>query len=190
VPPLYPPEQGLPGVGTDPARREALWGGPRVQSKLRLLAAALANFRFYFRPVSGKRIELWHLHVFAGHAGVFANLDERIAAGGQYGPGQSLRRLPDRGPDAKPMPATSSLFCTATGRSRHRRKRCCDSRPARWTEPETVGSSGGGPVNYVFVAMGAAIAHRSRTHIFSTSARPRSWTKAHDYFENTASDRF
>jgi glycosidase len=61
----YGTEQGLHGVGSDPAVREALWGGPGFSqsglyySDIANLAAvrrscpALRYGRFYFRPVSG-----------------------------------------------------------------------------------------------------------------------------------------
>lgn len=63
----YGTEQGLHGVGTDPAVREALWGGPGFpQNSLyyqhiaqiaaaRREAPALRYGRFYFRPVSGDK---------------------------------------------------------------------------------------------------------------------------------------
>ena len=61
----YGTEQGLHGHGSDPAVREALWGGPgfdegskfysEIQkiAKVRSQQAALRYGRFYFRPVSG-----------------------------------------------------------------------------------------------------------------------------------------
>lgn len=61
----YGTEQGLHGRGSDPAVREALWGGPgfnkgnkfyaQIQAiaKVRSQQAALRYGRFYFRPVSG-----------------------------------------------------------------------------------------------------------------------------------------
>jgi glycosidase len=61
----YGTEQGLHGVGSDPAVREALWGGPGFQTgsfyyrQISALAAvrasepALRYGRFYFRPISG-----------------------------------------------------------------------------------------------------------------------------------------
>lgn len=61
----YGTEQGLHGSGSDPAVREALWGGPGFQAgsfyyrQISRLAAvraahpALRYGRFYFRPVSG-----------------------------------------------------------------------------------------------------------------------------------------
>jgi len=61
----YGTEQGLHGSGSDPAVREALWGGPGfntngsfyqdIQSinQVRKQRAALRYGRFYFRPVSG-----------------------------------------------------------------------------------------------------------------------------------------
>ena len=61
----YGTEQGLHGAGTDPAVREALWGGPGFPSDssyylhisqiaaVRRQAPALRYGRFYFRPVSG-----------------------------------------------------------------------------------------------------------------------------------------
>jgi glycosidase len=61
----YGTEQGLHGSGTDPAVREALWGGPgfsqanpfyaEIQkiAAVRAAQAALRYGRFYFRPISG-----------------------------------------------------------------------------------------------------------------------------------------
>lgn len=61
----YGTEQGLQGHGSDPAVREALWGGPgfdltnffyrqiRQIADVRAEQAALRYGRFYFRPVSG-----------------------------------------------------------------------------------------------------------------------------------------
>jgi glycosidase len=62
----YGTEQGLHGVGSDPAVREALWGGPGFGTtgdtyyedvvaiaKIRRESPALRYGRFYFRPVSG-----------------------------------------------------------------------------------------------------------------------------------------
>jgi glycosidase len=61
----YGTEQGLHGHGSDPAVREALWGGPgfdqgskffgeiRRIAQVRAAQAALRYGRFYFRPVSG-----------------------------------------------------------------------------------------------------------------------------------------
>ncbi|MBV8357609.1 MAG: alpha-amylase [Deltaproteobacteria bacterium] len=61
----YGTEQGLHGHGTDPAVREALWGGPGFNqdskffgaikqiAQVRATQAALRYGRFYFRPVSG-----------------------------------------------------------------------------------------------------------------------------------------
>jgi glycosidase len=61
----YGTEQGLHGRGSDPAVREALWGGPgfdenspfyraiREIASVRANQAALRYGRFYFRPISG-----------------------------------------------------------------------------------------------------------------------------------------
>jgi glycosidase len=61
----YGTEQGLHGRGSDPAVREALWGGPGFQqgsfyyqqisqlAKVRAATPALRYGRFYFRPISG-----------------------------------------------------------------------------------------------------------------------------------------
>jgi glycosidase len=61
----YGTEQGLHGYGSDPAVREALWGGPGFDqsnkffgeikriAQVRATQAALRYGRFYFRPVSG-----------------------------------------------------------------------------------------------------------------------------------------
>jgi hypothetical protein len=61
----YGTEQGLHGSGTDPAVREALWGGPGFSQAnpfyaeiqkiavVRAAQAALRYGRFYFRPISG-----------------------------------------------------------------------------------------------------------------------------------------
>lgn len=61
----YGTEQGLHGVGSDPAVREALWGGPGFSQTglyysdlaqiagVRRSSPALRYGRFYFRPVSG-----------------------------------------------------------------------------------------------------------------------------------------
>jgi glycosidase len=61
----YGTEQGLHGAGSDPAVREALWGGPGFQQNsayyqqisqiaaVRRSAPALRYGRFYFRPISG-----------------------------------------------------------------------------------------------------------------------------------------
>jgi glycosidase len=61
----YGTEQGLHGHGSDPAVREALWGGPGFSqaspfyigiqkiAKVRSEQATLRYGRFYFRPVSG-----------------------------------------------------------------------------------------------------------------------------------------
>jgi len=61
----YGTEQGLHGVGSDPAVREALWGGPGFPQNspyylhisqiaaVRHATPALRYGRFYFRPVSG-----------------------------------------------------------------------------------------------------------------------------------------
>jgi len=61
----YGTEQGLHGSGSDPAVREALWGGPGFQqgnfyykqisqiAKVRASQPALRYGRFYFRPISG-----------------------------------------------------------------------------------------------------------------------------------------
>jgi glycosidase len=61
----YGTEQGLHGVGTDPAVREALWGGPGFSptslyyqhvsqiAAVRAQNPALRYGRFYFRPISG-----------------------------------------------------------------------------------------------------------------------------------------
>src|SRR5262249_1554918 len=61
----YGTEQGLHGAGSDPAVREALWGGPGFDedsfyykqisalAKLRAEEPALRYGRFYFRPISG-----------------------------------------------------------------------------------------------------------------------------------------
>ena len=63
----YGTEQGLHGAGSDPAVREALWGGPgfdpanpfyvEIQkiAAIRAGQAALRYGRFYFRPISGDR---------------------------------------------------------------------------------------------------------------------------------------
>jgi glycosidase len=67
----YGTEEGLHGIGTDPAVREALWGGPgfdttnpfyvQIQTiaAVRATQAALRYGRFYFRPISGDQ------HTFA-----------------------------------------------------------------------------------------------------------------------------
>ena len=61
----YGTEQGLHGSGSDPAVREALWGGPGFQAgssyyqqiaqlaEVRAGTPALRYGRFYFRPISG-----------------------------------------------------------------------------------------------------------------------------------------
>lgn len=61
----YGTEQGLHGHGSDPAVREALWGGPGFQTassfyqqisqiaEVRASLPALRYGRFYFRPISG-----------------------------------------------------------------------------------------------------------------------------------------
>jgi glycosidase len=61
----YGTEQGLHGAGTDPAVREALWGGPgfgttdtyyedvAAIAAIRKQSPALRYGRFYFRPISG-----------------------------------------------------------------------------------------------------------------------------------------
>lgn len=61
----YGTEQGLHGVGSDPAVREALWGGPGFSQNssyyqpisqiaaVRRASPALRYGRFYFRPISG-----------------------------------------------------------------------------------------------------------------------------------------
>jgi glycosidase len=61
----YGTEQGLHGAGSDPAVREALWGGPgfpqdnpfytaiSAMAAVRAEQAALRYGRFYFRPISG-----------------------------------------------------------------------------------------------------------------------------------------
>ncbi len=61
----YGTEQGLHGVGSDPAVREALWGGPGFDQQsafyqnisaicsMRLDSAPLRYGRFYLRPISG-----------------------------------------------------------------------------------------------------------------------------------------
>jgi glycosidase len=61
----YGTEQGLHGVGTDPAVREAMWGGPgfgqvntyyedvAAIAAIRKQSPALRYGRFYFRPISG-----------------------------------------------------------------------------------------------------------------------------------------
>lgn len=61
----YGTEQGLHGSGSDPAVREALWGGPGFAqdssyyqdigqiAKVRAAQSALRYGRFYFRPISG-----------------------------------------------------------------------------------------------------------------------------------------
>lgn len=61
----YGTEQGLHGVGSDPAVREAIWGGPGFPAdglfykpisqiaKVRASHPALRYGRFYFRPISG-----------------------------------------------------------------------------------------------------------------------------------------
>jgi glycosidase len=61
----YGTEQGLHGQGSDPAVREALWGGPGFQTEslyykqisriasVRASEPALRYGRFYFRPISG-----------------------------------------------------------------------------------------------------------------------------------------
>lgn len=61
----YGTEQGLHGSGSDPAVREALWGGPGFSpesfyyeqigslAKVRASVPALRYGRFYFRPISG-----------------------------------------------------------------------------------------------------------------------------------------
>jgi glycosidase len=61
----YGTEQGLHGVGSDPAVREALWGGPGFSqnasyyqhiaqiAEIRRESPALRYGRFYFRPISG-----------------------------------------------------------------------------------------------------------------------------------------
>ena len=63
----YGTEQGLHGAGSDPAVREALWGGPGFDQNsafyqhvaqiaaVRRQSPALRYGRFYFRPVSGDR---------------------------------------------------------------------------------------------------------------------------------------
>jgi glycosidase len=63
----YGTEQGLHGVGTDPAVREALWGGPGFPQSsvyyqhisqiaaVRRQCPALRYGRFYFRPISGNQ---------------------------------------------------------------------------------------------------------------------------------------
>jgi glycosidase len=63
----YGTEQGLHGVGSDPAVREALWGGPGFSQNslyyrhisqiaaVRRASPALRYGRFYFRPISGDK---------------------------------------------------------------------------------------------------------------------------------------
>jgi glycosidase len=63
----YGTEQGLHGVGSDPAVREALWGGPGFSQNsayyqhisqiatVRRETPALRYGRFYFRPISGDK---------------------------------------------------------------------------------------------------------------------------------------
>jgi glycosidase len=63
----YGTEQGLHGIGSDPAVREALWGGPGFEQNstyyqhisqiavVRRDSPALRYGRFYFRPISGDK---------------------------------------------------------------------------------------------------------------------------------------
>jgi glycosidase len=65
----YGTEQGLHGVGTDPAVREALWGGPGFNTSsvqyqqiaqiaaVRRSVPALRYGRFYFRQISGDQVQ-------------------------------------------------------------------------------------------------------------------------------------
>ena len=77
----YGTEQGLHGVGSDPAVREALWGGPGFAQNspyyqhisqiaaTRRASPALRYGRFYFRPISG---DLQHFGVSTFLNGVLA----------------------------------------------------------------------------------------------------------------------
>ena len=98
----YGTEQGLHGHGSDPAVREALWGGPGFDQanpfyaaiaavgRVRAERAALRYGRFYFRPVSGDG-RSFGTSPFAGGVLAFSRIlnDEEVtvvantAAGGQ-----------------------------------------------------------------------------------------------------------
>jgi len=77
----YGTEQGLHGAGSDPAVREALWGGPGFAQNtlyyqqiskiaaVRRASPALRYGRFYFRPISGD----------GGHFGVSTFLNGTLA---------------------------------------------------------------------------------------------------------------
>jgi glycosidase len=83
----YGTEQGLHGHGSDPAVREALWGGPgfvegskfygEIQkiAKVRSEQAALRYGRFYFRPLSGDGRNFGISGFPGGSIGVLSNLE-------------------------------------------------------------------------------------------------------------------
>jgi glycosidase len=87
----YGTEQGLHGAGSDPAVREALWGGPgfseqtsfyrniRQIAEVRATRPALRYGRFYFRPVSGDR-QTFGVSPFQGGALAFSRIlnDEEV----------------------------------------------------------------------------------------------------------------
>jgi len=87
----YGTEQGLHGAGSDPAVREALWGGPGFDQSNGFYAAiqeiqlvraerpALRYGRFYFRPVSGDGIN-FGISPFPGGVLAFSRIlnDEEV----------------------------------------------------------------------------------------------------------------
>jgi glycosidase len=97
----YGTEQGLHGHGSDPAVREALWGGPGFNehnpfyaavgaiAKVRAARPALRYGRFYFRPVSGDS-QTFGVSPFPQGVLAFSRIlnDEEVIVAANTNPGQ------------------------------------------------------------------------------------------------------
>src|SRR5205823_11798047 len=157
----YGTEQGLHGSGSDPAVREALWGGPgfaedspfyvqvRDLAAVRAARPALRYGRFYFRPLSGDG-QTFGVSPFAGGVLAFSRIlnDEEVVvvANTNAGQGQTLDVIID-GLLSQPGDEYRVLYSnkadpTLPGAVREKQS---------VTVPEVDGSTGHGPVHVIGV---------------------------------------
>lgn len=161
----YGTEQGLHGAGTDPAVREALWGGPgfntanpfylQIQKAagVRSTQAALRYGRFYFRPISGNKQTFGISNIAPGVLAFSRILNDQevlLVANFNTTTSQQVWTIVDRNLSSaadtfavlysnRPAPAAPSLVAQLAGGS--------------VTVNEVDGSQTGGPVNVLQVTL-------------------------------------